>query len=225
MELVLNDLFLKNPDVLSADERGAFFKYFHGKPFGCAMFQSNPLVQDDSLLRNHSINLEIRPSTITNIIGKARGTFWTCKSDLTRKSFICDYGGFVNLSPVKSTDATFFGLPERVFKPSIQPFTKWGFQWYFVGSENCPGTYINEMRGDTILDLCRCSQATKKKYINKKSVINCEMLENPCSGYNTKIEMFDSLESVSEYLIHPISIFITRRLEQNDELLMTYDNS
>ena len=225
MELLLKDLFSNNPDTLTDTERDTFFQYFHGMPVGCSLFQKNPLTRDEQYLQNHSEFLQVTDSTIMNIEGKNRGTFWNCRSDLVSKSFICDYGGFIYLAPVDSTgELDFFGLPERSFKFSIQPFRKWGYDFYIVGSDSCPGTYINEMRTGTALDPRRCSVKRNEKLSKKLSVLNCEMLEKRCFGFNVEKNMFDSFEICCAWLIHPLSIFSTRRIENKDELLMTYDN-
>ena len=34
-------------------------------------------------------------------------------------------------------------------------FKEWGYDFFIVGSDNWPRTYINEMRADTILDSSR----------------------------------------------------------------------
>ena len=225
MELLLKDLFSNNPDTLTDTERATFFQYFHGMPVGCSLFQKNPLIQDEQYLQKHSEFLQVTDSTIMNIEGKNRGTFWNCRSDLVSKSFICDYGGFVYLAPVDSKEELdFFGLPERSFKFSIQPFRKWGYDFYIVGSDSCPGTYINEMRTGTALDPRRCSAKRIEKLSKKLSVLNCEMLEKRCFGFNVEKNMFDSFEICCAWLIHPLSIFSKRRIENKDELLMTYDN-
>ena len=123
---------------------------------------------------------------------------------------------------VKSTGYFFVGSKSGGF--SIQPFRKWGFDFYIVGSDSCPGTYINEMRTGTVLDLSRCSAKRIEKLSKKLSVLTCEILEARCFGFNVEKNMFDSFEICCEWLIHPLSIFSKRRIENKDELLMTYDN-
>ena len=56
------------------------------------------------------------------------------------------------MAPVDSEEEpNLFGLPERAFRFTIQPFKKWGYEFFIVGSGNCPGTLINEMGPGTVL--------------------------------------------------------------------------
>ena len=55
--------------------------------------------------------------------------------------------------PPSGETPSFFGFPERAIVYKAQPLERFaGLSLYLVGSKNCPSTYINEVREETVFD-------------------------------------------------------------------------
>ena len=225
-EVIIDDLFRRNPANITPEESDAFFKYFHGYPVGCMCFKNRPFSFDQDFLDTHTPFLKVKDSNIMNIPEPFNKGLFFDKGNyyMLGQQFLTDYGGFVYLQRLGEENSNFFGLEERLFKVSMQPFEKWGFLLYIVGSKNCPGTYINEFREDTVLDKAVCSVQVKGRLKRNMPMFNCQLAETRCVGYNHETQMFGSLEIFCDWLIRPVVVFSNHRIEHNDELLMKYVN-
>ena len=226
LEVVIDDLFRRNPAEITPLESDALYKYFHGYPVGCMCFKNNPFSFDQDFLDDHTSFLKVKESVIEDIPKPFnQGLFFNKQNYyILGQQFLTDYGGFVYLQKLDEEESDFFGLKERTFKVSIQPFEKWGFLFYIVGSNNCPGTYINEFREDSMLNKKLCSTQVKGRLKRNLPMFNCQLAEITCVGYNRETRMFENLKIFCDWLIRPIVVFSNHRIDHNDELLMKYIN-
>ena len=89
---------------------------------------------------------------------------------------------------------TFFGYPERAIEYKAQPFYRFSHVTvYLVGSKNCPTSYINEVRQDTIFDTS--NPDVLQTLINHAP----DFQTNPLSAINSYFEKkFDPTYDVAE---------------------------
>ena len=186
LEVVIDDLFRRNPAEITPLESDALYKYFHGYPVGCMCFKNNPFSFDQDFLDDHTSFLKVKESVIEDI----------------PKPF--NQGLFFNKQ-------NYYILGQQ-------------FLFYIVGSNNCPGTYINEFREDSMLNKKLCSTQVKGRLKRNLPMFNCQLAEITCVGYNRETRMFENLKIFCDWLIRPIVVFSNHRIDHNDELLMKYIN-
>ena len=210
------------PKTITDYEKYCIYIYFHGYPVGCCSDMSDPLITREKELLKHVDTCFVAPSTITSFKSNelVNGLFYVspepCESE-----YICDYGGVLYLSRDEERDNGFFGFPERAFKISTQPFKRWGFTIFVVGSPNCAGTYANEIRDDTeIKDLS--VEETEAFRLDKKNAINCVFAENRCVQYSTRKRMFKSFDVFIDWLKNPLGLWRKREMKDFTEIFVDY---
>ena len=121
-------------------------------------------------------------------------------------------------------------MPEIAIGYKAQPFYRFsGANIFFVGSKNCPCTYINEVRQDTIFDTSNPDMlATLVKWVpdfgsNPLSAINCIFEEKFHPGYKMAEGCWGTLDQAETYYSScNIDILAVRDVSNGVELLISY---
>ena len=139
---------------------------------------------------------------------------------------------FLYASPPPSGETpSFFGFPERAIVYKAQPLERFaGLSLYLVGSKNCPSTYINEVREETVFD------STNSDFIEMLASQSPNFRENPLSASNCYFEekydpnycvtdcTWTSFEDFFAYHLVPnIQIKAARAVKATEELLISYE--
>ena len=158
-----------------------------------------------------------------DLIGEYTGALYLAKDGMQLLQFD-------SLKKYKSTKY-FFGFPERAILFKAQPLQRFaGLTLYLVGSKNCPMTYINEVREETVFD------STNSDFIELLSLQSPNFREDPLSAINCFFEeTFDpnfsittntwtSFDDFFEY--HSscnIKVRAARVIKPTEEFLISYE--
>ena len=126
---------------------------------------------------------------------------------------------------------TFFGYPERAIEYKAQPFYRFSHVTvYLVGSKNCPTSYINEVRHDTVFD------TSNPDVLHTLIKHAPDFQTNPLSAINSYFEeQFDPTYNVTEgcrgnldqavcyYTYSNITIHAARDVSNGEEILISYE--